>query len=302
MTEIDCIVDVGTLLGECPLWVGDEQVLYWIDIEAKLIHRFDPATGRNETRPLPARPGSLAATRQPGRLLLASENELVWYDWDHGVVTPWIELEPASTGNRLNDGRCDPAGRFVVGSMWPEVMAGHNTGSLYVVEANGTARTVRTGVGVPNGIAFDPERQLSYFADTPTQTVWVWDYDSASGERLNQRVFLDYSDLPGLPDGACVDADGCYWSASVYGWAVIRVTPGGSVDRRIELPVEKPSMPAFGGPRLDVLYVTSISDAGGLPSAPGREGFPPGALLAIDAGGVQGIPEPAFAATGPAVG
>ena len=150
-----------------------------------------------------------------------------------------------------------------------------------------------TDLGVPNGLAFDADRGRMYFTDTPTQTVLVADYDADTGARTNVRPFLDYNPLPGKPDGACLDADGCYWSASIYAWSVIRVTPEGVIDRRVELPVEKPTMPAFGGPDLATLYVTSIGAAGSKPSAEGRDGFTPGDLMAVDVG-VRGRPEPVF--------
>ena len=290
MTGIECVADVGARLGECPLWSPTEQVLYWVDIHGNTVHRHDPSSGTDESRDIGQRPGCLALTAEPGRLLVATENELVWLEWSTGETTPFVTLEDPSTGNRLNDGRCDPAGRLVVGTMWPETGDGRRTGNLYRVEGDGSSTTLRTGIGVPNGIAFDPERGRTYFADSFSATVWVWDYDADTGARHDQRVFLDYSTLPGAPDGACLDADGCYWSASVHGWAVIRVTPDGDVDRRIELPLEKPSMPAFGGPDLSTLYVTTIGDD----SEPGRDGFVPGSLLAVDPG-VHGVPEPHFA-------
>ncbi len=297
MTDVDAVADAAQL-GECPLWSPLEQCLYWVDIDGHAVHRLDPSTGIDEQRETRGRPGSLALTSEAGRLLLATEHELVWFEWGTGAVTPFVELEDPSTGNRLNDGRCDPAGRFVVGTMWPDTRARRSSGSLYCVEGDGAATVLRTDVIVPNGIAFDPERERTYFADSPRQTVWVWDYDVETGERSNARVFLDYTDLPGSPDGACIDADGCYWSASVHGSAVIRVTPDGRVDRRIELPVVKPSMPAFGGADLSTLYVTSIGSEPGEPSVPGRDGFDQGSLLAIDAG-VQGVAEPIFAGSGP---
>ena len=292
MTDVECVADVGALLGECPLWSPTEQVLYWIDIDGHAVHRHDPSTGTGEVRDIGRRPGCLALGSDPGRLLVAAEHELVWLDWATGQTTPFAALEDPALGNRLNDGRCDPSGRLVVGTMWPDTSAGRTTGSLYQVEGDGSFTTIRRNVGVPNGIAFDAARRRTYFADSPTETVWVWDYDVDTGERRNPRVFLDYSALPGKPDGACVDADGCYWSASVHGWSVIRVTPDGAVDRRIELPVERPSMPAFGGTDLSTLYVTSIGGATSS-SGPGG-GVTPGSLLALDPG-VRGIAEPRFA-------
>lgn len=283
-----------TLLGECPVWSEAEQVLYWVDIDRHRIHRHDPQSGHNQYRTLEGRPGSFALTVDIGRLLVAMENQLVWLDWFDGETTPWIDLEPPTTGNRLNDGRTDPAGRMVVGTMWPDTSAAKTTGSLYQVSCDGSVAVLQTDIGVPNGIAFDAERGRMYFADSPTQMVMVADYDTDTGERRNLRPFLDYGPLPGKPDGACVDADGCYWSASIYAWSLIRVTPDGTIDRRVEVPVEKPTMPAFGGPDLETLFVTSIGTAGSKPSAPGRDGFTPGDLMAIDVG-VQGRPEPCFA-------
>ncbi|MYH71379.1 MAG: SMP-30/gluconolactonase/LRE family protein [Acidimicrobiia bacterium] len=293
MAMIESVGHAPASLGECPVWSGYEQALYWADIDGRAIHRLEPSTGTTTSRVLPGRPGSFVLTTDPNRLLVASEHELVVLNWATGETSSWRQLEEAGTGNRLNDGRCDPAGRYVVGSMYADTSAGRWTGALYRVGHVGDATTLRSKIGVTNGLAFDAERQRMYFADTPTDCVLVFDYDIESGEASNERIFLDYSELPGKPDGACVDADGCYWSASVYGWAVIRVTPQGVVDRRIELPVQKPSMPAFGGADLSTLFVTTIGAGGTVPSEPGRQGFQPGELLAIDAG-TQGRPEALF--------
>lgn len=293
MATIEAVGHAPAALGECPVWSELEQALYWADIDGRAIHRLEPSTGVTSSRAFPGRPGSFVLTTDPNRLLVASEHELIILNWATGETARWRQLEEAGTGNRLNDGRCDPVGRYVVGSMYADTSAGQWSGALYRVEHTGDVTTLRSSIGVTNGLAFDPERGRMYFADTPTDCVLVFDYDLDTGEATNERLFLDYSELPGKPDGACVDADGCYWSASVYGWAVIRVTPEGVVDRRIELPVHKPSMPAFGGTDLSTLFVTTIGAGGTVPSEPGRDGFQPGELLAIDVG-VQGRPEPLF--------
>ena len=282
-------------LGESPVWCPEEVILYWVDIDGKTIHRHDPATGTHGTRSIAGRPGSIALTSTPGRLLIASEHRLLELDWDTGAVTPFVDLEPASTGNRLNDGCCDSSGRFVVGSMCADTNAGRTTGTLHRIHHGGQVETLRTHIGVTNGLAFDVTRNRMYFADTPTERVLVFDYETSTGALSNQRLFFDYHKYPGKPDGACVDADGCYWSASVYGWALLRITPDGDVDCRIELPIQKPSMPCFGGANLDTLFVTTIGVGGTIPSEPGRDGFEPGATLAIEGLGVKGIVEPRFA-------
>lgn len=284
--SIDVAVRPGALLGESPVWSGAEQCLYWVDINGRAVHRYDPATGHDTTRGVPGRPGCVALTSRPGRLLVGVEHQAGWLDWETGAFEPWAPLEPAGTGNRLNDGRTDPAGRLWVGSMYEDTKAGKSSGMLHRVATDGTVATVRDGIGVSNGLAFSPDGTVMYHADTTPRTVWAYDYDTATGDRTNERVFLDYGELPGKPDGGCVDADGCYWTACVRGGAVARITPGGAVDRVIEMPVEMPTMPAFGGADLATLFVTSIR-ADDQPLS--------GALFAIDAG-VQGIPEPVFGA------
>jgi len=296
MVHVEVAVAEPAELGECPLWSANEQLLYWIDIDGHAVHRYDPSSGLDDTCSLPARPGSMALTATTGRLLVAMEHELVWLDWSSGQIEPFVGLEEPGVGIRLNDGRTDPAGRFIVGSMFEDTKAAKRVGSLHEVSADRSTRVLRSEVGTANGLGFDTDRGRMYFADTPTERVVMWDYDDAAGERINERTFFDYSTIEGKPDGACVDADGCYWSASVYGWAVTRITPDGSVDRRIELPVHKPSMPAFGGPDLSTLFVTSIGGGGTVASTPGRDGVAPGALLAIDLSseGISGRLDPLF--------
>jgi sugar lactone lactonase YvrE len=295
--QATCVLPAAAQLGECPIWSPTEARLYWIDIDGRAIHRFDPATGLDEERPTPGRPGSLAITGTPGRLLVAIETKLAIFDWGAGTWHDWIALEPEGRGNRLNDGRCDPAGRFWVGSMFDPSSAGRNTGMLYRVEPDGTAVTMRSAIGVPNGLAFAPDGRTMYWADTHRDVVWAYDFDVDSGAATNERVFLDFGPLPGRPDGACVDADGCYWIACVYGWAVLRVTPSGATDRQVSVPVEKPTMPAFGGPGLTTLFITTIGGGGSHEVDPTQPEA--GGLFAVETG-IRGLPEPRFEG-GPAV-
>ena len=292
MSGIKPVLGIRARLGESPVWSGRERALYWIDIDTQLVHRYDPDTDRDESRELPGRPGSVVLTGDADRLGVAMEHEVVDLVWSTGAVTRRVVLEVTGVPTRLNDGRTDPAGRLWVGSMDDPASSGHKAGALHRVDPDGHHEVVEGGVGVSNGLAFSPDGSVMYWADTTRDLVWAFDYDNTAGVRRNPRVFLDFATLPGRPDGACVDETGCYWVACVYGWALLRATPAGIVDRIIELPVEKPSMPAFGGPDLDVMYVTSISSGGAKPAAPDQPLA--GALLSLSPG-VRGLPEPLFA-------
>ncbi len=295
MSDIEPVLDIRALLGECPVWSGRDRCLYWIDIDSQLVYRYDPDPdpdlGRCEHRLLPGRPGSLALTHDADRLLVSMEHQLVDLTWSTGQVTPRAVLEDDDVVTRLNDGRTDPAGRFWVGSMDDPAYNGRRAGSLHRVDPGGS-EAIQSGVGVSNSLAFSPDGSVMYWSDTTRDLVWAYDYDVSSGLRRNERVFLDFATLPGRPDGACVDEAGCYWVACVYGWAVLRATPKGDVDRIVELPVQKPSMPAFGGSDLGTLYITSISTGGSIPLDPGQPLA--GALLRM-VPSVKGLPEPLFA-------
>ena len=295
MSEFTVVGDVVAALGECPVWVGSENALYWEDIDGRQIHRYDPGSGTTNSRTLPGRPGSFATSATPGRLVVAMETDLVWLDWESGSTEQFVSVEDVALGNRLNDGRCDHAGRFVVGTMWPDTNASKFNGSLYSIDQHTHVSTLEQNVGIPNGLVFDPSLSRMYWADTFHATIWVWDYDLDTGERSNKRVFFNYKEHPdvhGLPDGGCLDAEGYYWSASVHGWAVTRIAPDGTVDRVVDVPLAMPTMPAFGGSNLETLYVTSID--GGMVDERRSEGVRAGSLISLDVG-VAGVPEPSFA-------
>ena len=283
------VLDVGAKLGECPVWSPEQGLLYWVDIDGCAVHAFDPAAGTDRVWQLEVRPSTIALPDDPSRLLVAAENQLAWLDLESGDLSSWVTLEDPQEGVRLNDGRCDPAGRLWVGGMYVPTSAMRFDAFLHRVEADGTFATVRDKVGCANGLAFSPDGTVMYWADTLLNTVWAYDYDVAAGEQSNERVFLDFEPMPGRPDGACVDEDGCYWIACVGGGAVARITPRGDIDRVLEFPVVRPTMPVFGGPNLDTLFVTSIAARDPEADGPGAHG----AIFAINPG-VRGLPEPKF--------
>ena len=288
------VTGVGALLGECPVWEPDAGLLWWLDIEGRNIRRYDPTSDAEQLWPTPDKPGSMALCGD-GRLLVAMRNSVGWLDPGDGSFTPWLDLEGGEAANRMNDGRCDRAGRFWVGSMHEQITEGVFTGRLHRIDADGTLTMLRDGVGVSNGLAFSPEGDLMYFADSMRSTVWHYRYDPDTGAATDPEVFSDWTGLPGVPDGAAVDETGCYWVACAFGWSLARLTPEGEIDRIVELPVEIPTMPAFGGRDLDTIFITSIGPGGGFPTEPGQPQA--GGVFAVDAG-VSGLPEPRFAGGG----
>jgi sugar lactone lactonase YvrE len=166
------------------------------------------------------------------------------------------------------------------------------TGTIWRLGPDRTVAAKVDDIGISNGIAFDAARKRFYCADTYTdvQTIWRFDIEGESGAISNRAVFATTHDLPGRPDGACIDAEGCYWSALANGWSLARFTPDGKLDRLLKMPVEKPTMCVFGGPRYDTLFITSIGP-GYLPMG---EGQPTAGGVFACRPGVQGIPEPKY--------
>ena len=167
-------------------------------------------------------------------------------------------------GMRFNDGRTDRQGRFWSGTMWMDMAAALPIGRLYRYDGGGLSAPLVSGLVTQNGLAWSPDGRTMYLSDShPTRRrVWAFDYDVDAGVPYNRRLFVDMAAYTGRPDGATMDADGCYWVAGNDGASLLRFAPSGKLDRELALPVAKPSMPCFGGPDLDTLLVTSIVQAG----------------------------------------
>jgi sugar lactone lactonase YvrE len=290
---VECVVDARAGTGEGPLWSVAEQALYWVDIRGQRLHRYDPATGVDVSWPAPGPVACLGLCRD-GTLIAAVGAHLLRFDPITGAFSRLVEVERDRPGNRLNDGRCDPAGRFWVGSMRELPVAGAPTGSLYRCTSAGADAMVDDLV-VSNGLAFAPDGRTAYLSDShaSVRTIWRFAYDVDDGTLHDRRVFVDTRGLCGRPDGAAIDAAGCYWMAAIDGWALLRFTPDGDLDRTIPLPVGKPTMPAFGGADLRTIFVTSIRPV----DADLREQPLAGGLFAVRVD-VGGLPEPYFADPG----
>jgi sugar lactone lactonase YvrE len=256
MTDVTLVLDARAELGECPIWAADEQVLYWEDIRAPALHRFDPATGENRTWPLPKRCGSFAL-RESGGAVLALQDGFYAFDFATGETTFLVGPDDQPPGTRFNDGKVSPDGRFFAGTMDEETLS-KPVAALYRLDPDGSLHTVVDGLVVSNGLAWTADGRTMYHSDSKGEVVWAYDYDPADGSVANRRVVARPTEEIGRPDGAATDVEGFYWSAGISAGVLNRWGPDGTLDRTIPLPVARPTMPCFGGPDLTTIYVTSL--------------------------------------------
>lgn len=288
-TDIACVAQIPCSLGESTLWSPTEQALYWTDIVGGWIHRLDGSSHQVSSWTTSAAPGSLGLTGDSGKLLVGMQDGFSIFDTAAESETVIATCEADRPNVRLNDGKMDRAGRFWCGSMSDPDR--EPVGILYRLTADGKCDPMRDGITVPNAICWSPDSRVMYFADTPTQKILAFDYDIASGEIENERIFVDVPEERGRPDGATVDAEGFLWSACIFGGRLARYDPDGKLEREIELPVAQPTCCAFGGPDLDTLYISTatirMTDAQ-------RSADPMAGCLFACQPGVKGIAETVF--------
>jgi sugar lactone lactonase YvrE len=280
--------DQTDILGESPVWDERTQSLLWVDIRRPAIRRLHAASGRVDTWPLPELVGSIALTEDDGCWLIAMGDAVSRFDSTSGRIEPVAVLPRRADGHRFNDGRCDRQGRLFVSTMHNLTRAPE--GTLYRLD-RGRLLPVLDGLCIPNSLAWSPDGATMYFADSLRHRIDAHGFDIAGGHPGAARPFAAVQP-PGFPDGAAVDAEGFVWSAQFKASQVVRYAPDGRVDRVIAMPVDKPTCVAFGGADLDVLYITTASQA--MTAAELAAQPLAGALLAMKPG-VRGLPEPRVA-------
>ncbi|MES2281561.1 MAG: SMP-30/gluconolactonase/LRE family protein [Pseudomonadota bacterium] len=289
MTRVDIVTGKRDELGECPLWDERSQSLFWIDGHARLVRRITPASGEYREWLLPSAIGSIALC-ESGRLLVALASEFSYLDLATGQLDKIAGVTHVEEKIRMNDGRTDRAGRFVAGSL----VMGRNEklGALYQVNAAGQVNMIDKGFAISNGTCFSPDGNWLYFTDSRTRKIMRYPYDKATGKAGTPAVLIDTEPLASAGDGATVDSEGFIWTALVEIGKMGRFSPEGKLDRLIDMPVRYVTCPCFGGPNLDILYVTSISNSG---NALKDDHPDAGALFAVHGTGVRGLPEVRFA-------
>lgn len=253
MRAADLLLDCRNTHGEGVLWDERSRCVWWTDIHGKNIWSFDPVARSPACFAVPARVCCFAP-RARGGLVVAFAEGFALYDPESGERRDLARFEPDLPGTRLNDGRTDRAGRFVAGGM--DEANGQPVSSVWRVDADLSATRLFGGVTCANGTCFSPDGRIMYFADSPRRTLDAIEYDPATGAVGARRVLGSF-DGPGVPDGACTDADGFIWIAIWEGYRVERWSPDGRRDLTVEVPVRKPTCCAFGGKDLDVLYITT---------------------------------------------
>ncbi len=278
------------------MWSAAEHALFWIDGRRDAIYRIDVHSGERAQWTTPAKVNAIGL-RAAGGLIVAMKSGVAALETASGTFTHLARPAEMTDDLRMNDGKVDRRGRFWFGTMHEN--ATDPAGGIYRLEAGTLVRIDQLGDGphnrdranvIPNGFAWSPDERRMYLADSHARTIYAYDFDASSGTATNRRSFAEVA-AGTMPDGATIDERGFLWSANVGGGALHRYAPDGTLERRIALPVSRPTSVCFGGDDLRTLYITSASrnlTAEALAAQPLA-----GAVLALRVD-VPGLPEHAY--------
>jgi L-arabinonolactonase len=286
--KIDRLNVAPDMLGESPVWDPVSQRLYWVDVVGRKVRAIHLASGEELSWSTPSPVGSIGLARDDS-LVLALQDGFYRLALASSRIEPIVLLPDADPQMRLNDGKMDRSGRFLCGGMGLKADA---RGALHRLTAPARLERLAEGIRIANSLCFSPDGSLMYFADSLSHKIMVRDYDKRGDTVGLPRLFLDTTSLGSAPDGATIDAEGHLWVALVQSRQIARVSAAGQVVRIVDIPVDFPSCPAFGGPNLDTLFVTSIKDSGTGRMVSSHQNA--GALFAITGLGVHGIAETRF--------
>jgi L-arabinonolactonase len=300
--SIECVLQCNNHLGEGPVWDSGGGLLYWLDctgnrVGRPTVWRLNPRTGQTRNWSIDQEIGAMALRTRGGAVLAASDG-FYTFDFDSGGMDLIAKVDTHGGRARLNDGKCDRRGRFFAGGMDDKEELG--ICGLWRLDTDLSVTQVDSGIICSNGPCWSPDDKTFYFADTFQKEMWAYDYDLATGELSNRRVFRDLRRDAGFADGSTVDAEGFVWNARVIAGELVRYAPDGTVDRVIGMPVRNITSVMFGGDALDEIYVTSMARVSH-PAAHEhfavevKPQFAAGALFRITGLGIKGLPEPQFA-------
>jgi len=289
---MEALTDTRHELGECVLWCERTGRLLWTDIPAATLWAYTPATGRTARWPMPERLCCFALTGSDDRLLLGLASGLAFFTFSSGKVTRIRDVEPDIPSTRINDGRCDRQGRFVFGMFNQAEHPKHALGGFYRLNLDlSLERLPLPNAAIANSICFSPNGRRMYFADSAQKAILYADYNPCSAEVGRVHTFVAADAVPGEPDGSTIDAAGFLWSTRWGAGIVARFAPDGQLERTMPLAAPQPSCPAFGGPDLTTLFVTSAHLG---MSAAERAAAPLSGALFTQALEIRGLPESRF--------
>jgi sugar lactone lactonase YvrE len=289
--DVELILDAHAQVGEGPAWDDATGTLVWVDIMGHTVHRYDPATGRDTAMDVGQPVGAAVLRRDHPGLILALQDGFATLDERSGNVELVAPVEADTPTNRMNDGKCDPGGRFWAGTMAFDVTP--NVAAMYRLDPDFHVTKVFDNVTLSNGLDWTPDGRHMYYIDSMTQGVDIMDFNPVDGSVTNRRRLITVPKEDGLPDGMTVDAEGYLWVALHGSGSVRRYAPSGEIDRIVRVPPSMVTCPAFGGPDLSDLYITTMHY--GLSEAE-RSAQPLAGALFRCQPGVRGKPAYRFAA------
>ncbi len=245
-------------LGEGPVWDEKKEKLYWVDILSGLFNEYDPNKKTNKSYEIGEHIGA-AVPREKGGFILDKKSGFATFDPDSGKVTPIIDPEKDKPGNRFNDGKCDPLGRFWAGTMAYDLTKG--AGNLYCMSEGFKLEKKLDGITISNGLAWNKAADRFYHIDSPTGNIYAYQYENKTGKLSGRQIIRHISDDIGFPDGMTIDREDKLWVAIYGGGRVLRIDPeSGKTLLEIQLPVPKITSCTFGGPDLNELYITTCRE------------------------------------------
>ncbi|XP_071335615.1 regucalcin [Trachinotus anak] len=258
--KVECVVKASTLIGEGPVWEESEQTLLFVDIAGQKIHRWSPRTNQIQSVETGDMVG-FAVPRRSGGYAAGVGRSIVAVDWSTQTMTSLVDLDEDKPNNRLNDGKVDPVGRLLAGTMGKEQRPAEvqkQQGSLFSVSSDLSVTKHLSQVDISNGLDWSLDQKTFFYIDSLSLSIDAFDYDLNSGHLGNRRVVYRMEEGEGFPDGMTVDAEGRLWVACYNGGRVINIDPVTGVRlHTVSLPVTKTTSCCFGGPDYSDLYVTS---------------------------------------------
>ena len=259
INKVQLVFDSKSELGEGAIWNHKTGELLWIDIKGEILNFYDPKTGNNKEMFT----GQMIGTVVPavsGGVLVALQSGIYSFNPESGTKQLIIDPEADKPDNRFNDGKCDPAGRFWVGTM--STVGEQNAGTLYRFDPDSSIHKMINRVSISNGIVWSADKTKMYYIDTPTRKVMSYDYNNETGDINNPQVAVDIPGGMGYPDGMTIDAEGNLWVALWDGSAVGCFNPeSGKLLRKIEVPAKNVTSCAFGDDDLGTLYITTARES-----------------------------------------